>query len=112
MREIKFRVWDGVKIHTVYRLEFTFNGELIGRKTYKFMQYTGIKDKNGVEIYEGDMNKTNSSLYKVVFDKCCFWGVDERGKYPIYQINHYVLDDEIFEVIGNIYENPELLEQK
>ena len=77
--------------------------------TIKKMQYTGLKDKKGVEIYEGDVVKTKNSRYKVIFDKCCFWGVDELGKYPIYQICNYVLDDERFEVIGNIYENPELL---
>ena len=71
----------------------------------ELMQYTGLKDRNGVEIYEGDVVKTKNSGYRVIFDKCCFWGVDELGKYPIYQIYNYVLDDEEFEVIGNIYEN-------
>lgn len=75
-------------------------------------QYTGLKDKNGIEIYEGDIVKTKNSLYKVIYDKCCFWGIDEMGKYPIYQIKHYIMEDEIFEVIGNIYENPELLKGK
>lgn len=75
-------------------------------------EFTGLLVKQGVEIYEGDIVATKNSKYKVVFDKCCFWGIDEMGKYPIYQISHYIMDDERFEVIGNIYENPELLETK
>lgn len=120
MREIKFsyiyqhddteRILN--KKFDIHEIELELMGEcfierytLIARR-----QYTGLKDKNGIEIYEGDIVKTKNSLYKVIYDKCCFWGIDEMGKYPIYQIKHYIMEDEIFEVIGNIYENPELLE--
>ena len=130
MREIKFRAWDGEKMHSpiewsdngvLYPNEYIYDncpnkGDLgllynIGRGGVEMLQWTGLVDKKGVEIYEGDVVKTKNSKYKVIFDKCCFWGVDELGKYPIYQIRNYVLDDERFEVIGNIYENPELLEE-
>ena len=138
MREIKFRAWDGIekamygnveKGNGVANIKLDQYGSISNIKVFKYqqsmkcefanlsreenefelMQYTGLKDKNGVEIYEGDVVKTKNSKYKVIFDKCCYWGVDELGKYPIYQIYNYVLDDERFEVIGNIYENPELL---
>ena len=137
MRKIKFRAWDEVNKVMHYNFKFIDSGDssndwiifisnkftLENHETNPFknpspyfsqqlkkMQYTGLKDKKGVEIYEGDVVKTKNSRYKVIFDKCCFWGVDELGKYPIYQIFHYVLDDEKFEVIGNIYENKELLD--
>ena len=123
MRENKFKVFDKItnEIYQVSELElegthhYCYNEELeylhVITDNCILMQYTGLKDKNDVEIYEGDVVKTKNSRYKVIFDKCCFWGVDELGKYPIYQIFHYVLDDEKFEVIGNIYENKELLDE-
>ena len=69
-------------------------------------QYTGLKDKNGKEIYEGDIilfNNFGDTLDKVVYSSGCFH-TSGRG---------YLLDKiREIEVIGNIYENPELLEEK
>ena len=107
------------------------------------MQFTGLTDKNGVEIYEGDVIKfhyfygtlgdgmgfveSEASLVGVVkFDefgitvtdiKCKHWqeltGYEEReGEsyiYQLYAMNESSVHEESFEVIGNIYENPELL---
>ena len=118
MREIKFRAWCETtkNIYQITDIDFSnymangvCNGDWQEFSTSKLLQYTGLKDKNGVEIYEGDIVKTKNSKYKVEYDKCCFWGIDGMGKYPIYQIKHYIMEDEIFKVIGNIYENPELL---
>ncbi len=120
MREIKFRAWSNfdkkmvflnsaISIVNVFTsIEYDVKDNV--NPNFQLMQYTGLKDKNDVEIYEGDIVATKNSKYEIIFNKCCFWGIDRMGKYPIYQIYHYIMDDEKFEVIGNIYENPELLE--
>ncbi len=88
----------------------------------EFMQYTGLKDKNGVKIYFGDILATRNDNPE--FD---IWNLEDNG-YTIVKEKKYELgvgytnwmptndDESIFyfgfvEVIGNIYENPELLEQ-
>lgn len=81
------------------------------------MQYTGLKDKNGVEIYEGDIIKGISKTHKN--NKITLYVKWDRGQYDVFDIhdkdnwmdslyNHMHFYD--IEVIGNIYENPELLE--
>ena len=72
-------------------------------------QYTGLTDKNGVKIFEGDivsLVKHDSLIYKVVYVPCRYELVNSKG------VNCFVLDiykSENIEVIGNIHDNPELL---
>ncbi|MCK1976051.1 YopX family protein [Jeotgalicoccus huakuii] len=117
-REIKFRAWDKVQdamvnfdIYNVppYVGQTHLEGEKFERK-YEIMQYTGLKDKNGTEIYEGDIVSYKGYMgnknYCVIQARSGEWRIDNsRGG----SVLIYVLED--VEVIGNIYENPELLER-
>ncbi|WP_280149931.1 YopX family protein [Bacillus subtilis] len=117
MREIKFRVWDIVwkKMLTHEDLwDAPFNELFIStpdQRPYNIMQYTGLKDRNGREIYEGDIvvdGRENSA--EVVFDDGCFCVIGYLGDLRTHPLRDSLFCGERFEVIGNIYENPELLE--
>jgi uncharacterized phage protein (TIGR01671 family) len=131
MREIKFRAWDGTEMIPKYCwLEENnhFYGEDLINNGYSsiksVMQYTGLKDKNGKEIYEGDIVKfiSHQEFVKGIIEyHAAGYCIDFRQfKIPIIdgaacnELNNYFdLDNTPYsviqlEVIGNIHENPEL----
>lgn len=134
MRDIKFRAWDNEMEAMVYQgddeIYICFDGEnwklLDYNKTHwetdeygmneieqpweveniEIMQYTGMKDVKGVEIYEGDILQSEHYFkYQVVFKGDC-WRCEslKNNRFK----NRFIGRD--LKAIGNIYENPELLE--
>ena len=134
MRENKFRAWDKrrkrmVEVTSINFRDGTIQGETrhaVNREVYLddivLMQYTGLKDKNGVEICEGDllnMHYLNESVVKgkVVTVKMGMTYDSDGWKhgrtYGWVAGNNSLADVAPYaEVLGNIYENPELLEEE
>lgn len=131
MREIKFRAWDkeNKRMLPVDYMKLDFgkvpyvNGETFSKDDgwfdyelwydeFELMQYTGIKDKNGTEIYESDIIEFLTydgeiPMAQVVFERFAFKALDIED-----ECCEYDFDDLMdIEVIGNIYENHELLNE-
>lgn len=132
MREIKFRGWDVELKQMVYNDEQTgyieyetnpiralnaiLNGDDQG---YIYMQYTGIKDKKGKEIYEGDIVLVKAEGYEPIISQVEWGGTEypafDLPDYDDYEMNAFASiyhsePKETIEVIGNIYENPDFID--
>lgn len=136
-REIKFRVWDEEE-KTMWRHEnigyINFYDKVIWLRHGGFldmdynpctlMQYTGLKDKNGKEIYEGDILLLEKGTKRTVFNVPGGFAIesldDDLNKYgkEIFVPIEGLSDEQnasfikSTKVIGNVYENPELLEER
>lgn len=132
MREIKFRAWDKEE-ETMFNVgaiawshnAFNTSSYVFGTNPHcyedecrspkhlneecGFMQYTGLKDKSGKEIYEGDILEFSNGKIrgKVFYDSGCFQLKSELDSDILFM---YCLNKML--VVGNIYENPELIDIK
>ena len=139
MRTIKFRAWhiEEKKMCEVSIINFESGTFLLGAKQgediisdgfhipapedgrfcawdeFELMQFTGLTDKNGVKIYEGDVikcisknefSKGNINYHEVLFGSCCWW-----AKGTMFNLAE-ILDYGDCYVKGNIHENPELIQ--
>lgn len=107
MREIKFRAWDP-QVKKMFDMESMDLGGMLELAEYRgvsVMQYTGLKDKNGREIFEGDicrLTQHHRPYNDVIgWHDNGFWFTGFQG--------HYLPTKEYIEVIGNIYANSDLL---
>ena len=144
MREIKFRAWDkknkkyfrecnylyfgigGIRFMWVDPKRDEMMATDLPTEDYELLQFTGLKDKNGIEIYEGDIVRIWEYGFKDGnedggFDLYQDMGTDKvtMDRFPIYWLDNEefgyegedLINPEHCEVIGNIMENPKLLEK-
>jgi uncharacterized phage protein (TIGR01671 family) len=127
-REIKFRFWrfgeDKMYNEPTVDGKYKINELFTDNRTDKiaWMQFTGLKDKNGKEIYFGDILATHNDGK----DGCDTWVIDQEGYTVVEELKNElgvayskwwveledsdsIYSNEYIEVVGNIYENPELL---
>lgn len=113
MRVLKFRAWDGEKMHKAFDLTANPKYWWTDNKDYPLMQYTGYNDEEWTEIYEGDIVEFIDYNFGDVDYNCTGEVIFEDGTWHITnsisvsELDNY--DGGAIRVIGNIYENKELV---
>jgi len=130
MRTFRFRAFDKEEKVMIYGIENIYDGGYfvnsnnqeisiystslssssfgnnLNNEDIEIMQFTGLFDKNGKEIYEGDILKIGNSNIEVIWDKNNAWFTLKSNHF------HLGFQSTFYEVIGNIYEHPHLLESE
>ena len=135
MREIKFRAWDKLNKDMFNVESINFQERRVYKDTVSYckfenidlMQYTGLKDEYGDEIYEGDIVKFKDCSIDGTKEFYNIGVIEREGKRDELVISQLIFEKSYFtenymdfinetfelsEIIGNIYENPELLKEK
>lgn len=114
MRKIKFRAWDGKNMYSWSSIKEW--GNFYSQEKLNVMQFTGLKDKNGKEIYEGDIIICRDGKFVIEYEES-FAQFIMTNKDLIRTPDQFGEQDadtcmRSIEIIGNKFENPELLETK
>lgn len=114
MREIKFRAWVANE-RMEYLPELQYNSKQFcklyteldnQRRGAVLLQHTDLKDKNGKEVYEGDILRRNNNVFEIRWN-AEYAEFEPRTTNDWTPVLRFIIDSA--EIIGNIYENPELL---
>lgn len=132
MRELKFRAWDSYHEEFIFDAQATYDNQCRGKgsinhesfqdvledETCIVEQFTGLKDKNGKEIYEGDILQSNGGSKSVVKfcemkdSDCTYFYLGWASVTDGYEPMSLCEEAGFCEVIGNIHVNPELMEEE
>lgn len=129
MKELKFRVWDKERETFLNNVFIGLDGKLyqfskvtifgiaityLDSENKNISKFTGLHDKNGKEIFEGDIIKIKDETYRITYNGCFssfdMTNIDKAKQYKdLYILNR---DYQKSEIVGNIYQNRELLYNK
>jgi uncharacterized phage protein (TIGR01671 family) len=120
VKKIKFRAWNDISKEMLYHgkdiqglIWWNEFGEIQSLAKAELMQSTGLKDKNGKEIYEGDiLAAPHTYNIEIIYRNGSFLMkfFDDIGEKCEYHLNKELIEQDDLEIIGNKYDNPELEE--